>query len=72
MSGMVRLGLQDCQKHRHLPLPPWAVPASAWLGGHNRPQPFKCKLDGGKRRKRGNELDLSIGGVQLEKMSISY
>ena len=47
-------------------------PASAWLEGHNRPQPFKCKLDGGKRWKRGNELDLSIGGVQLEKVSISY
>lgn len=33
MSGMVRLGLQDCQKHRHLPLPPWAVlPVPGWKG----------------------------------------
>lgn len=42
------------------------------LGGHQQIITFKCKLDGGKRWKHENELDLAIGGVQLEKRSISY
>lgn len=42
------------------------------LGGHQQIITFKCKLDGGKRWKHENKLDISIGGVQLEKMSISY
>lgn len=41
-------------------------------GRHQQIITFKCKLDGGERRKHGNKLDVSIGGVQLEKMSISY
>lgn len=42
------------------------------LGGHQQIITFKCKLDRGKRWKHENKLDISIGGVQLEKMSISY
>lgn len=42
------------------------------LGGHQQIITFKCKLVEGKRWNHGNKLDISIGGVQLEKMSISY
>lgn len=42
------------------------------LGGHQQIITFKCRLGGGKRWNRGNKLDTSMGGVQLEKMSISY
>lgn len=41
-------------------------------GRHQQVITFKCKLDRGERWKHGNKLDISIGGVQLEKMSISY
>lgn len=67
VSGMVTLGLQDYRKLYHSP---WAVLPG--LGGHQQIITFKCKLSGGKRWKYGNKLDISIGGVQLEKMSISY
>lgn len=53
------------RSYEALSLPP-GCPARAWLGGHQIVT-FKCKLDGGERWKRGNKLDISIGGVQLEK-----
>lgn len=42
------------------------------LGGHQQIIIFKCELNGGKRWTHGNTLDICIGGVQLEKMGISY
>lgn len=49
---------------KHLSLPQANLPG---LGGHQQ-----IKLGGEKRWNHGNKLDISIGGVQLEKMSISY
>lgn len=71
MSGMVRLGLQDCQKHRHLFLPPGVVlPVPGWEG-----TPDHSLLKQARWRKEveiQKQIRSIYGGVQLEKMSISY
>lgn len=64
---MVMLGLQDYRKHCCIP----RLSCQGWEGT-KQIITFKCKLGRGKRWKHGNKLDISIGGVQLEKMSISY
>lgn len=53
MSGMVRLGLQDCQKHRHLFLPPGVVlPVPGWEG-----TPDHSLLNAGSMEERGRNTE---------------
>lgn len=65
---MVTLELEVWTKHCYspqavLPVPNWEGTTTLHLLNANSME---------KRYKHGNKLDISMGGVQLEKMSISY